>query len=223
METGYLLIANNVATGAVPEFESWYQQEHLPERLGVPGFRKAWRYQAIRGNPRYIAIYETESTKVLDSAAYLERLANPSERTRAIMPHFRDMSRTIMSRAYHRAHGLGGVLAVLFLEPAAQDGRDRVGDLAAEIERTLAPHPAMEGLTILLAAKPGAVEPTVEAKLRGATDHSAQLVVLVQWVGENCEALAGLTRIALAHRFQPDGGRGGVYRLLCVREAASLP
>src|SRR5476649_2291949 len=119
METGYLLIANNVATGAVPEFESWYQQEHLPERLGVPGFRKAWRYQAIQGNPRYIAIYETVSTQVLDSAAYLERLASPSERTRAIMPHFRDMSRTVMSRAYHRARGLGGVLAVLFLEPAA--------------------------------------------------------------------------------------------------------
>jgi hypothetical protein len=179
-----------------------------------------WRYQAVQGNPRYLALYETDSVRVLDSAAYLERLASPSARTRAIMPHFRDMSRTVMTRAWHRARGLGGVLAVLFLEPALPDGGDRVAGLATEIERTLASDSCMEGLSILRAANSGAAKPTTEAKLRGAADHAAQLVLLVQWAGEDCAVLPELKTIALAHGFRTDGARAGVYRLLCTREAA---
>jgi hypothetical protein len=218
LEAGYLLVANNVAEAALGQFNSWYQEEHLPERLGVTGFRKAWRYQALQGNPRYIALYETDSAQVLESAEYLARLANPSQRTRAIMPHFRDMSRTVMRCSYHRAPGQGGLLAVLFLESAAH--ADNAAAMAEDIERTLAGDPAMEGLTLLRAVNPGAVISTVEAKLRGAADHAAQLVALVQWTREDCGILPDLTRIASAHGFRHDGGRGGVYRLLCMREAA---
>ena len=29
------------------EFNRWYNEEHVPERLAIPGFRKARRFKAI--------------------------------------------------------------------------------------------------------------------------------------------------------------------------------
>ncbi len=38
--TGRLAIWNDCATDYQAEFETWYQTEHLGERLSVPGFRR---------------------------------------------------------------------------------------------------------------------------------------------------------------------------------------
>ena len=36
------------------EFNAWYNEEHVPERLSAPGFLNAARYEALRGGPRYL-------------------------------------------------------------------------------------------------------------------------------------------------------------------------
>ena len=38
-------------------------REHLPERLSAPGFLDAARYEALRGGPRYLAVYELDSVE----------------------------------------------------------------------------------------------------------------------------------------------------------------
>jgi hypothetical protein len=55
------------------EFNAWYEAEHLPERLAVPGFRSARRW--VRGGI-YVATYELDSPEVLQSKPYLERFHN---------------------------------------------------------------------------------------------------------------------------------------------------
>jgi len=37
--TGVLAIWNDIRAGREPEFESWYKNEHFPERLAVPAVR----------------------------------------------------------------------------------------------------------------------------------------------------------------------------------------
>jgi len=56
-----------------------YDEEHLPERLAIPGFVSARRWVLADGAPgegKYLATYELESAAVLQSAAYLEKFRN---------------------------------------------------------------------------------------------------------------------------------------------------
>ena len=66
------------------EFNAWYDTEHLPERLAIPGFRSARRWVADvpAGEGKYLATYELDSAAVLQSPAYLERFANATPWTR---------------------------------------------------------------------------------------------------------------------------------------------
>jgi len=57
------------------EFNAWYDSEHLPERLAIPGFRSARRWSAdcAPAEGKYRATYELDSPAVLQSPAYIAR------------------------------------------------------------------------------------------------------------------------------------------------------
>jgi hypothetical protein len=61
--------------GMEEEFNAWYDEEHLPERLSIRGFRSAQRW--VRGRT-YLATYELDSAKVLSSREYLSCFRNPT-------------------------------------------------------------------------------------------------------------------------------------------------
>lgn len=67
------------------DFNAWYDREHFPERLSVPGFRCGLRYVALRGKPKYMAFYEIDRPGVLRGKAYLGRLNDPTPWTQKIM------------------------------------------------------------------------------------------------------------------------------------------
>jgi hypothetical protein len=66
------------------EFNAWYDAEHMPERLAIPGFRSARRWVAdcAPGEGKYLATYELDSPDVLMSAAYLARFEGATPWTR---------------------------------------------------------------------------------------------------------------------------------------------
>ncbi|MCO6416287.1 hypothetical protein JYK14_08910 [Siccirubricoccus sp. KC 17139] len=69
---GFLLVFMHPPPGFEEEFNAWYDTEHIPERLAVPGFLTGLRYMhASGGTPRYLALYDLESAAVMDSPAYL--------------------------------------------------------------------------------------------------------------------------------------------------------
>lgn len=68
------------------EFNAWYNQEHLPERLSAPGFLDAALYQATKGGPRYMALYELETAATIQSPEYKHMSQNPTEWTQRISP-----------------------------------------------------------------------------------------------------------------------------------------
>lgn len=82
----------------VPELDAWYPRQHLPERLSVPGFLRGRRYAAASARLPYFTLYETEDAAALSSAAYLERLNNPTDWTRKVLPTFRAMVRNAYRR-----------------------------------------------------------------------------------------------------------------------------
>ena len=115
-----LAIWFDVAPGDRPELDAWYARQHLPERLSVPGFLRGRRYAAVADGPAFFTLYETRDPGVLSSAAYLERLNNPTEWTRKVLPTFRGMTRTVYRRLAAADEDLVAdhVLSVR-LEPAA--------------------------------------------------------------------------------------------------------
>jgi hypothetical protein len=59
------------------EFHAWYNLEHVPERLNIPGFVSGRRYAALEGSPRWLATYELTSVAVLESSEYTKWLGGP--------------------------------------------------------------------------------------------------------------------------------------------------
>jgi len=84
---GLLLAAMTPPPALEEEFNEWYDTEHVPERLRIPGFDTARRFVAVVGWPRYLALYDLDHPGVLGSAAYAAVAgANFSPWTKRIVP-----------------------------------------------------------------------------------------------------------------------------------------
>jgi hypothetical protein len=114
-----MLLSFDVVPEAVTEHDHWHTVEHLPERLSIPGFLRGTRWVALEGQPRYMVLYEVEALVTLTSAAYLERLNNPSPWTTNIMPSYRGMRRGFCAVAGSFGHGLGHLCALVRFKPPA--------------------------------------------------------------------------------------------------------
>ena len=86
---GILAIWHDVGGAIGDDYERWYFREHLPERVGVPGFLAGRRYEAVSGAPRFLTYYEGESPEVFVSKPYLDRLNDPTPWSTAVLQHFR--------------------------------------------------------------------------------------------------------------------------------------
>jgi hypothetical protein len=49
-----------VAEEDVDELNRWYEEEHRPEKLSLPGYTGLRRFRASDGAPKFLAIYELE-------------------------------------------------------------------------------------------------------------------------------------------------------------------
>jgi hypothetical protein len=79
--TGLLMAWTDVDPAQEAEFNRWYDEEHIGHLLTVPGFLSAGRYRALRGGPKYLAMYELEDHNVLRSAAFIDTVRyQPSTR-----------------------------------------------------------------------------------------------------------------------------------------------
>jgi hypothetical protein len=55
------------------EFNAWYNTRHLPQLTAIPGILDAARYVAVKGGPKYLAVYELGSVDVIHSEAFVNR------------------------------------------------------------------------------------------------------------------------------------------------------
>ncbi len=62
----YKLVAlSNAVEGRDDDYNEWYQSQHMPDVLAVPGFVSAERLQVLGDGPyKYLAIYEIETDDI---------------------------------------------------------------------------------------------------------------------------------------------------------------
>ena len=104
---GAVTIWNDIEPAGRETFYAWHEQEHMIERVGIPGFLRGTRWVAIRGAPRYFVLYEVASVETLTSPAYLERLNHPTPWTAKMMRHYRNMSRGLCTVRASFGSGMG--------------------------------------------------------------------------------------------------------------------
>ena len=84
--TGMLAVWCDIPKTVENEFNRWYNEEHVYERLSVPGVLSAARYESVVSGPKHLAVYEIESPDVLRSDEYLSLRNNPSDWSKRMSP-----------------------------------------------------------------------------------------------------------------------------------------
>jgi len=208
---GVLAIWNGVTAGSETEFIKWHVREHIPERVGIPGFLRGRRYVAQAGHPKYFNFYETESAATLVSPAYRARLNAPTPWTQAVIKEFRDTSRTICEVVASVGRGEGAWIETLRIgrvpEPEAF-----LRAVAGTAVGAIAERDGIAGVHLLKGADAPGNAPTVESKLRGQPDERCDWILLVEAAELDLLQAAGSADIV---RRQAAGAAidRGVYRL----------
>ena len=114
---GMLLTSMDIDLEHEEDFNRWYDREHLEERVAIEGFIEARRYVAEEGAPKYLFLYSTQTIEVLDSPAYRNRLANPTEWSKATMARFKNMLRAVARITISRGKGRGSVVGIVRIRP----------------------------------------------------------------------------------------------------------
>jgi hypothetical protein len=219
---GILAIWNDLDDAFADIYERWIVSEHIPERLALPGFLEARRYESVQGSPRFFIPYVVASPESLASPEYLARLASPTPLTREAMKGFRNMVRTACSLVYRSpGRALGGCAVAAYAEhPATIDDAD-LFDAAAALELD----PRVVGVQIWRAVQGPASVTSSEAKLRPGGDRSIEAALVVEVMrSADSAALQETVGAALRGSAVNAGAaepriHAGTYRLLGVWHA----
>jgi hypothetical protein len=84
--TALMMVWVDVPADKEAEFNRWYNEEHLAERLSAPGFLSGARYEAVKSGPKHLAVYELDSVAALQTDVYKRMAANPTEWTKRCSP-----------------------------------------------------------------------------------------------------------------------------------------
>ncbi len=218
MGRAFLAIWHDIAPDGEREYEEWHTRQHMPERLGVPGFLLGRRY-VDRDAPlhRWLTLYETRTLEVLSSEGYRARLNAPTHWSGRVQPHFRNFVRSACTLSASVGEGVGGALATLrlALDPA---GLARLEAEAHGLAHRLASLPGVTGGHVGVAAPDTTRVRTRESELRADAGESVfDAVVMVEATGRRElreVADAATTLLGTALRVSP--GALAIYDLAYV-------
>jgi len=132
---GMLITSMDVDAADEAELNSWYDREHLAERVAIDGFLEARRWIADKASPKYFCTYSTAAFEDLSSPAYKQALANQTAWSTKNISRFKNMIRAVGRITASRGQGRGGALGVVRLRP----GTGSKDALRARIRELLAP------------------------------------------------------------------------------------
>lgn len=187
---GLLAIWSDLDLDREDEFDTWHVHEHLEERVNIPGFLRARRY--VRTAPPapagaiLLTLYETENVDVMASAAYIERLDNPTPLTRKTVSLMANMRRSALEICSSRGQGIGGHLAAWQFRPSP-DTADAARQLlsGALLDQAVAPVGVVAcHLYEPKAEATKAKDTTTEGKVSDTVAESPRWLLLVEAIHE---------------------------------------
>jgi hypothetical protein len=210
---GVLAMWWNVPGEARSEFEDWHAHEHFPERLSIPGFRRASRWTSTDGAGGVFVLYELEDYAVLSSPPYLDHLNMPTPWSTKMMPHHHGMVRSQCRVLETCGASVAAHALTVRLSPAP--GREAVLHAAiASLVGPLATRPGLTGAHLVRHERPP-IASTTEQRIRGNDREADWVLVVTGYEAAALEALAATEfgDVALAEAGAVPGSVAGLYRL----------
>lgn len=110
---GELLVWTDIDPAHEADFNTWYDREHMDERVAIPGFAFARRFLRIGPGRKYLALYRTDSLGVFDSAAYRRAFDNQTQWSLDNFKRMRDARRCVGTVTHESGAGRGGCLGLI--------------------------------------------------------------------------------------------------------------
>ncbi len=181
---GAVTIWHDLLPQAKDMFYAWHNQEHMPERVGIPGFRRGRRYIAERGAPEYFNLYEADSPEVLSGQDYLNRLNAPTPWTLEVVMSFRNVTRAICRVIFSGGVGQGGTMLTLRFDLPPSQAQAMSKLLRQQILPELVDAPGVVGVHLCQADDSGSRIETVEKKARNQDTGIPRWIVLIEGISQ---------------------------------------
>ncbi len=206
-------IWNGIEPAARDEFYDWHIAEHMPERVGIPGFRRGRRYIAADAatHPEFFTLYEVDTMPVLQGADYTGRLNDPTPWTQTTTAKFTDTFRALSRVLISHGPGMGGAMLTIRF-----DCDDQHVDAVRAMVRAAAQARRVTGAHLCMGDRAASLVRTTETKERSDIQPPPSCFIMVEATGT--EALGD---ILLDRALLGAGATGpffrGVYRLEYTR------
>ena len=216
---GAVAIWHDIAPEGRDEFYAWHGQEHMPERVAIPGFRRGRRYIAVAGAPEFFNLYETESAATVSSPDYLARLNAPTPWTVATVKHFRNVARSLCEVAASAGSGQGGLMATFRYDVPVRSATAHRAQFAA-MASALAGQVGVAGAHFLVADEAASAVETVERKARPDRNLVPPWILLVEGWGDEPAFVAAARELGHGELFAAAvaAPEVAVYRLQNARD-----
>jgi hypothetical protein len=180
----FMAIWHDITAAGEAEYNTWHTRQHMPERLGVPGFLAGRRYVDWNlDHQRWFTLYETVKLETLSSEDYRARLNSPTHWSNRNQPNFLNFARSACILSASTGRGIGGALATIRLNVA----QGSLADFEAAAEKLSHRMLALDGI---VGAHFGVAAPDItrvktrESELRAHTGEDIfDAVVMVDSTG----------------------------------------
>jgi len=210
---------NDVKPEGRDDVYQWHNREHLPERLGIPGFLRGRRLRSKSAVPELMFLYEARDMSVLGGQDYFARLDSPTPWTSQATKNFFNSYRSVFDVAYSAGVSMGGSMLALRVKPA-----DAERLRSTLIETILPSIESMIGVTgVHLAISNPAISQrdTAEKRGRGAPFKMIGWVILIE--ANSDEVLKPIRAKLLSDDVLQSSGaehasvEGGIYQMEICR------
>ena len=221
---GAVAIWHDIAPEIREEFYAWHGQEHMPERVGIPGFLRGRRYVAVRADLEYFNLYEARTPRVLAGPDYQERLNSPTPWTRSVVKRFSRVARSICRVAATFGAGQGGLASTWRYDVPDDRSARHIETLSGRILPEIAASGIVAGAHLLVADMEASAVDTAERKARAEPNRIPRWVLMVEgWADE--ASFSELCRTALSDDVLIAAGASGpadagLYQLQVTMTAA---
>ena len=189
--SGAVAIWHDIAPEGREEFYAWHGQEHMPERVSIPGFNCGRRFLARQAELQFFNLYETQSPEVVRGPEYKARLDSPTPRTLSAVKHFRNVARSlcrvlVKHEVGESGLGQGGLMATLRYDIGETDEASHLDIFKQTIIPRLALSAGISSVSLLVADRVASGYVNAEQRARGAANLVPPIVLMVEgWADED--------------------------------------
>lgn len=181
---GFMIMWHDIAAEQEADYHLWHTREHMPERLGIPGFLRGrrgvnWSAQF----QRYFTLYEGADLSVFSGQDYLQRLNNPTPWTQRLAPAFRNFLRVSCETVLSTGVGVGGAVGT-WRGTFGPGGEAAFSQGAADLAQDLLELAGVTAVHLAVARPEHSDIPTTETHLRPKMgERPFEALVVVEAVG----------------------------------------